>query len=233
MTNENASPLDPISGAEIEKQLVANGATAPRLTPDGIHAVITDESYCLLENTTTTICYLTLENGFVVTGESACISVENFDQKIGCEVAYKQALGKIWMLEGYLMKQRIYDAAQPRPVDLEHIARVAHEVNRAYCAALGDGSQLAWEDAPAWQRESARMGADLHVMGDFGPEASHVSWANQKIAEGWVYGEVKDAEAKTHPCLRPFDELPREQQAKDYLFRAVVHALKPAGGNDA
>jgi hypothetical protein len=112
MTNEKASPLDPATDAEVEKMIQDTGATAPRLTPDDIHAVITDESYCLLENTTTTICYLTLQNGFVVTGESACISPENFDQKIGCEVAYKQALGKIWMLEGYLMKQRIYEATE-------------------------------------------------------------------------------------------------------------------------
>lgn len=108
----NASPLDAASDADVEKMIQAAGATAPRLTPDDIQAVIADESYVLLENTTTTICYLTLENGFVVTGESACISPGNFDQKIGCEVAYKQAVDKIWMLEDYLMKQRIYDATE-------------------------------------------------------------------------------------------------------------------------
>jgi hypothetical protein len=109
---------------------------------------------------------------------------------------------------------------------LDKIARVCHEVNRAYCQALGDNSQPTWEEAPAWQRESARMGVDLHTMGDFGPEASHISWMTQKVADGWKYGEVKDAEAKTHPCIRPFAELPREQQAKDFIFRAVVHALR-------
>jgi len=113
-------------------------------------------------------------------------------------------------------------------LDAENIARVAHEVNRAYCQALGDSSQPAWEDAPEWQRSSARMGVDLHIMGDFGPEASHISWMNQKVEDGWVYGEVKDAEAKTHPCIVPFDQLPKEQQAKDFIFRAVVHALKVA-----
>ena len=61
---------------------------------------------------------------------------------------------------------------------------------------------------------------------DAGPQASHESWMAQKIAEGWVYGEVKDPERKTHHCIVPFADLPREQQAKDYLFRAVVHALK-------
>ena len=111
---------------------------------------------------------------------------------------------------------------------LDKIARICHEVNRAYCQALGDDSQPSWEDAPAWQRESARMGVDLHLMGNFGPEASHISWMNNKIADGWTYGEVKDSEAKTHPCIKQFSQLPREQQAKDYIFRAIVHAFKEA-----
>lgn len=73
----------------------------------------------------------------------------------------------------------------------EEIARVCHEVNRAYCQALGDMSQPAWEDAPMWQRDSARLGVELHLSGDHGPEASHESWAAQKIADGWKYGPVK------------------------------------------
>jgi hypothetical protein len=109
---------------------------------------------------------------------------------------------------------------------LDHIARVCHEVNRAYCQSLGDFSQPKWEDAPEWQRASARMGVDLHCMGDFGPEASHISWMKQKVEDGWGYGEIKDPEAKTHPCIVPFDQLPREQQAKDFIFRGVVHALR-------
>lgn len=108
----------------------------------------------------------------------------------------------------------------------EQIARVCHEVNRAYCAALGDQSQPAWGDAPQWQRDSAMLGVALHSENDVGPEGSHESWMAQKVADGWVYGEAKDADAKTHPCIVPFDQLPREQQAKDFIFRAVVHALK-------
>jgi RyR domain len=110
---------------------------------------------------------------------------------------------------------------------LDPIARVCHEVNRAYCQALGDMSQPSWEDAPEWQRSSARMGVDLHSMGDFGPESSHISWMSQKLAEGWKYGPVKDPEAKEHPCIVAFADLQREQQAKDFIFRAVVHALRP------
>lgn len=116
----------------------------------------------------------------------------------------------------------------PNPVT--EAARIAHEVNRAYCQALGDDSQPSWEDAPNWQLESAITGVQFHLDNPTaGPEASHMAWLRQKHADGWTYGPVKDSAAKTHPCYVPFHELPREQQAKDYLFRAVVHAvLRPA-----
>lgn len=112
-------------------------------------------------------------------------------------------------------------------MDRTEIARVAHEINRAYCASLGDTSQPAWEDAPEWQKASALAGVDMHLTNpDASPEQSHESWLAQKTAEGWKYGPVKDAEKKEHPCFRPYAELPPEQKAKDYLFRGVVHALK-------
>jgi len=110
----------------------------------------------------------------------------------------------------------------------ERIARVAHEVNRAYCQSLGDHTQAPWEEAPEWQRASAVAGVALHTQDPrAGPEASHEAWSEEKRRTGWVYGPVKDATAKTHPCLVPFGELPREQQAKDFIFRAVVLTLAP------
>jgi len=108
----------------------------------------------------------------------------------------------------------------------EEIARVAHEVNRAYCQALGDMSQPIWEEAPQWQRDSAMLGVKLHSSGDHGPEASHASWMAQKVKEGWVYGPLKDPEHLEHPCIVPFADLPVAQQAKDFIFRAVVQALR-------
>lgn len=109
---------------------------------------------------------------------------------------------------------------------IDRIAQVCHEANRAYCSTIGDNSQPPWETAPVWQRESARAGVDLHMMGDFGAEASHISWSKQKFDGGWVYGALKDPDKKTHPCLVPFSELPPEQQMKDHLFRAIVHSFK-------
>ena len=113
----------------------------------------------------------------------------------------------------------------------EEVARVAHEVNRAYCESIGDNSQLAWEDAPDWQKESARAGVYYHWNNtDASPSDSHDNWLSDKREAGWVYGDVKDEKAKTHPCMVSYEDLPQEQRSKDYLFRAIVQALsKPTG----
>ena len=109
------------------------------------------------------------------------------------------------------------------------IAEVCHEVNRAYCEAMGDQSQVSWNDAPEWQRSSALNGVQMHLRHpDAGPETSHESWLQEKVETGWVYGKVRDTTTKQHPCMVPFSELPREQQAKDFMFRAVVAALSRA-----
>lgn len=103
------------------------------------------------------------------------------------------------------------------------IVRLAHEVNRAYCQALGDNSQMPWDDAPDWQKESAINGVNFHMKNpNANPEESHANWLKEKFEQGWTYSEVKDAEKKTHPCCLPYDELPVEQKAKDYIFRAIV-----------
>ena len=99
-------------------------------------------------------------------------------------------------------------------------------VNKAYCESLGDNSQPDWEDAPDWQKSSAVNGVLFHMENpDADPAASHNSWLAEKVAAGWKYGEVKDPEKLTHPCMVPFEELSTEQRAKDYLCRAVCHAL--------
>lgn len=108
------------------------------------------------------------------------------------------------------------------------IAHVAHEINRAHCAAIGDHSQPAWDAAPEWQRQSAFDGVSAHLRADLTPEQSHESWLAEKKKQGWKYGAFKDPENKLHPCFVPYAELPVEQRVKDYLFRAVVANCKAA-----
>lgn len=245
-----------MSDKDIEHVIQTKGLTAPRVTPQHIESVIVSENYFTAldgvmgaykqnndvyvgsppnEHGATalpllTFCVLVLRNGFTVTGESACASPENFDAEIGRKIARENAVNKIWMLEGYLLKQRLHEEKNESDTDktiqFECIARVAHEVNRAYCQSIGDNSQPTWEDAPEWQRESAINGVAFHLKNEASPEQSHANWLEQKSKEGWKYGPVKDAEKKEHPCFCSYNELPAEQRAKDYLFIGVVNSFK-------
>ncbi|MBT7101408.1 hypothetical protein HN937_28780 [Candidatus Poribacteria bacterium] len=114
----------------------------------------------------------------------------------------------------------------------EACARAAHEVNRAYCLALGDESQPAWDDAPDWQRSSAVNGVAGALAGNT-PEQSHEGWLAEKKATGWKYGAVKDPAKKEHPCFVPYADLPAAQQMKDHLFLSTVLAMAEALGGSA
>ena len=115
----------------IERQIVAKGKTAPRVTPadiqdaiesvwyftayqgarhelqsDGVEATAGEERL-LAPLKLLTFCVLVLRNGFTVTGESACASPENFDAEIGCNVARAAAEQKLWPLLGYELKSKL------------------------------------------------------------------------------------------------------------------------------
>ena len=109
---------------------------------------------------------------------------------------------------------------------IEDIARICHEANKSLCITQGDFSQQNWDEAPDWQKDSAIEGVKFHLENpDATPEDSHENWLAQKEAEGWKYGPLKNPETKEHPCIVPYDELPPEQQAKDYLFLSTVRGL--------
>src|SRR5687768_4180049 len=108
----------------------------------------------------------------------------------------------------------------------EQIAQVAHEVNKAYCESIGDHSQRTWHDAEQWERDSALRGVKYALDNpNASPGDQHEEWKAAKVADGWTYGPTKDPLLRLHPCIVPYEDLPREQRSKDYLFRQVVHSL--------
>lgn len=111
-----------MSDQAIEQEILDKGLTAPRVTPADIEANIASEHYFTAsqgvigsgENVQfgsplllLTFCVIVLKNGFTVTGESACASPENFDEEIVRKIARQNAIGKVWPLMGYELKQRL------------------------------------------------------------------------------------------------------------------------------
>jgi len=94
---------------DIEDEIVARGLLAPRITPQDIEDAVVCSQHYQFPGTTVTVVCLTLKNGFNVVGESACASLENFDPELGIRIANEDAKRAIWKLEGYLLKQRLFE----------------------------------------------------------------------------------------------------------------------------
>lgn len=114
--------------ASIERLIQSKGKVAERVTPSDLADVISGEVYftafdAFMKASTDdlvlndadslkclTFCVLVLDNGFTVTGESACASPQNFDAEIGKRIAKENAVQKMWPLLGYELKSRLYRA---------------------------------------------------------------------------------------------------------------------------
>lgn len=104
------------------------------------------------------------------------------------------------------------------------IAIVAHEVNRLYCKTQHMAVPPAWMDLSDNLKNSAIMGVRLRLEdgGKADAEFFHGEWMRARLADGWTLGDTVDHQAKTHPCLRPYGELPEAQRRKDLIFDAAV-----------
>lgn len=113
--------------SDIEQEIQAKGLNTPRITQADIEAAIAEEYYIrgadIIGGASVasapnhplhrlTLCVLVLRNGFTVTGESACVSPENFDAEIGRKIARQNAVAKIWPLMGYALRDKLNARSQ-------------------------------------------------------------------------------------------------------------------------
>jgi len=107
------------------------------------------------------------------------------------------------------------------------IAKVVHEIQKAFCESLGDNSLPTWENASTEMKDTVIAGI-IGLINDpkAAPGKSHEMWMEKKKADGWVYGPVKNWEKKTHPSLITFRDLPQEEIQKDVLFVQTVRSLQ-------
>lgn len=68
------------------------------------------------------------------------------------------------------------------------------------------------------------LSEDLLALTEKIAENVHNVWAKGRIAEGWVYGEIKNNTEKTTPCLVPYNELPESE--KEYDRNTALETLK-------
>lgn len=80
-----------------------------KVTLDGIKAKIKGETYLVLPDGRTTLCILTLENGYTIKGLSACVDPAEFDLNLGRKYAFEDAINQIWPLEGYLLAEKMFN----------------------------------------------------------------------------------------------------------------------------
>lgn len=91
-----------------EEELVSR-STAPRVTMEDVLGSIAKADYYLHAEGTLTICVLTLQNGFTVTGQSACADIANYKQDIGERMAYDNAVNEIWKFLGYVLRDKLHN----------------------------------------------------------------------------------------------------------------------------
>ena len=94
---------DLITNDKLEGLLAAS--PADRVTPEYMKSRITSTDFTRIGETVTH-CRIVLDNGFGISGESACVNPENYNQQIGEKIAYDNAFRQLWPLFGFLLAEK-------------------------------------------------------------------------------------------------------------------------------
>lgn len=198
---------------------------ARRVTVADIEAKIVKEDYFQgLNGSTLTICVLTMANGFTVTGESPCVDPANFDEDLGKKYARADAFKKIWLLEGYLLREKMWQDSYPDPCSPptpltpgdEQYREPPHEA-RARAADEG------------WDDPEAVADADFHPNALIGTQSASATFTNG----AWMRQRAYElAQVDNRHGLGTRELIENARQIEDYLAgkpepEAVTEAAPP------
>ncbi len=117
-------------------------------------------------------------------------------------------------------------------LNVERIARIVHAMLNAYSDVIGIATVVPAGDYDEVAKSSTEQAVQVVLDNpQITAETLHQNWVTARKNEGWVYGESKDATAKTHPCLVDWSELSKEHRIKDEFFISIVNSYKNTFGD--
>lgn len=69
-----------------------------------------------------------------------------------------------------------------------------------------------------------KLPEELNTLSEQIAKNVHEVWAQNRLEQGWTYGDKRSDELKQHPCLIPYEELPEVE--KDYDRDTALGTLK-------
>ena len=137
--------------------------TPTKVTREHLGKRIVAADYVVMPDGRTTVCQLTMQNGFTVRGESSCVSVENFNKELGEKYAYEKAFDAAWAFEGYLLAELRHREARG---DENRHREEQEKARRDVLLALMD--MLMVSDTDALLRRVTALREAHAVVGSFG-----------------------------------------------------------------
>ncbi len=117
---------------------------------------------------------------------------------------------------------------EKKTITIEEAAMVINETLRGWRMAIGDEVIDTWADAAQAQRDIHIASIDWYMESPQSTaKAFHDQWRAWMYDNGWTWGEARDVEAKKHPLIVPWDDLPPLQQIKTRLCVAVMSIMAP------
>ena len=153
--------------------------TPTKVTREHLEKRIASIDYVVMPDGRTTVCQLTMQNGFTVRGESSCVSAENFNKELGEKYAYEKAFDSAWAFEGYLLAELRHREARG---DENQYREEQEKVRREVLLELMDMFKVS--DVDALLRR-ARTLSSMVPTGSFGWAIEQLKMGRRVAREGW------------------------------------------------